>query len=64
MEHRFEDAIHWFSRVAPLVSGEIIGSGTVRDGCGFELDRPLSVGDVVNLEVKGIGSLKNRVIRL
>jgi 2-keto-4-pentenoate hydratase/2-oxohepta-3-ene-1,7-dioic acid hydratase in catechol pathway len=64
MEHRFEDAIHWFSRVAPLVSGEIIGSGTVRNGCGFELDRQLSVGDAVNLEVECIGSLRNRVIRL
>ena len=64
MFHRFEDAIHHFSRVAPLCAGEIIGSGTVLSGCGLELDRPLSVGDVVNLEVERIGSLKNRVIRL
>jgi 2-keto-4-pentenoate hydratase/2-oxohepta-3-ene-1,7-dioic acid hydratase in catechol pathway len=64
MFHRFEDAIHHFSRVAPLCVGEIIGSGTVLNGCGFELDRRLSVGDVVNLEVEGIGSLRNRVIRL
>jgi 2-keto-4-pentenoate hydratase/2-oxohepta-3-ene-1,7-dioic acid hydratase in catechol pathway len=64
MAHKFEDAIHWFSRGAPIVAGEIIGSGTVLNGCGFELDRPLSVGDVVNLEVEGIGSLRNRVIRL
>ena len=64
MFHKFEDAIAHFSRVAPLVAGEIIGSGTVLNGCGYELDRKLSVGDVVRLEVEGIGALSNRVIRV
>jgi 2-keto-4-pentenoate hydratase/2-oxohepta-3-ene-1,7-dioic acid hydratase in catechol pathway len=64
MFHSFEDAIYHFSRVAPLTPGEIIGSGTVLSGCGYELDRKLSVGDEVNLVVEGIGSLKNRVGRL
>jgi 2-keto-4-pentenoate hydratase/2-oxohepta-3-ene-1,7-dioic acid hydratase in catechol pathway len=64
MFHSFEDAIFHFSRVAPLTPGEIIGSGTVLSGCGYELDRKLSVGDEVNLVVEGIGSLTNRVGRL
>jgi 2-keto-4-pentenoate hydratase/2-oxohepta-3-ene-1,7-dioic acid hydratase in catechol pathway len=64
MHHRFEDAIYHFSRVAPLTPGEIIGSGTVLNGCGFELNRKLSVGDEVTLVVEGIGSLTNRVGRL
>jgi 2-keto-4-pentenoate hydratase/2-oxohepta-3-ene-1,7-dioic acid hydratase in catechol pathway len=64
MFHSFEDALVQFSRVAPLTPGEIIGSGTVLNGCGFELDRKLAVGDLVSLEVEGIGALKNRVTRL
>ena len=64
MHHSFEDAIYHFTRVAPLTPGEIIGSGTVLSGCGYELDRKLSVGDEVKLVVEGIGSLSNRVGRL
>ena len=64
MFHKFEDAISNFSRIAPLTPGEIIGSGTVLNGCGFELDRKLNVGDEVSLVVEGIGTLTNRVTRL
>ena len=63
MEHRFEDAICQFSRSRPLHAGEVIGSGTVLDGCGFELDRRLAIGDVVDLRVEGVGSLRNKVVR-
>ncbi|WP_176598756.1 MULTISPECIES: fumarylacetoacetate hydrolase family protein [Sphingobium] len=62
MEHKFEDAIYHLSKGASLVSGEIIGSGTVLGGCGFELDRRLNMGDIVTLEVEGIGSLTNKVV--
>lgn len=57
--HRFERAVSELSALSPLVPGEIIGSGTVVKGCGFELDRRLSKGDQVELEVEGIGILKN-----
>lgn len=43
--------------------GDILGSGTVGGGCGVELDRWLQPGDVVELEVEGIGVLRNRVVR-
>ena len=46
-----------------LYSGDILGSGTVGGGCGLELDRWLQPGDVVELEVEGIGVLRNRVVR-
>lgn len=62
MHHRFEDAIAELSSNRPLVAGEIIGSGTVLGGCGFELDRRLELGDVIELEVEGIGSLRNRIV--
>lgn len=61
MHHKFEDAIAQFSRFEDLVPGEIIGSGTVLRGCGYELGRKLSSGDVVELRVEGIGTLRNRV---
>lgn len=63
MHHSFEAAIVQFSRSRWLAPGEIIGSGTVLSGCGFELDRRLSDGDIVELCVEGIGTLGNRVIR-
>ena len=62
MYHRFEDALVQLSADRPLVAGEIIGSGTVLGGCGYELGRRLNIGDVVELEVVGIGTLRNRVV--
>ncbi|MBX3560344.1 MAG: fumarylacetoacetate hydrolase family protein [Sphingomonas sp.] len=63
MHHRFEDAIVQFSRERDLHAGEVIGSGTVLSGCGFELDRRLAGGDLVELTVEGIGTLANRIVR-
>ena len=44
-----------------LVPGDVIGSGTVGTGCIFELGdgRWLQRGDMVELEVEGIGVLRN-----
>jgi 2-keto-4-pentenoate hydratase/2-oxohepta-3-ene-1,7-dioic acid hydratase in catechol pathway len=63
MYHRFEDAIAQFSREKTVFPGEILGSGTVLGGCGFELGRRLEAGDTVELEVQNIGILRNTVIR-
>ncbi len=59
----FEDLIAHISRSETLYPGEFLGSGTVEGGCGLELMRFLSPGDVVELEVEGIGILSNRVVR-
>ncbi|MFI9508384.1 fumarylacetoacetate hydrolase family protein [Nocardia sp. NPDC052566] len=61
MTHGFEQAITQFSRVGGIVAGEIIASGTVASGTGFDVGRRLSAGDLVELEVEGIGTLRNRV---
>jgi fumarylacetoacetate (FAA) hydrolase len=47
-----------------LTPGDVIGSGTVGRGCILEHGdgRWLQVGDVVELEVEGIGVLRNRVV--
>ena len=49
-----------------LVPGDILGSGTVGWGSlienNFKVHRPLEPGDIVELEIEGIGKLKNIVI--
>jgi 2-keto-4-pentenoate hydratase/2-oxohepta-3-ene-1,7-dioic acid hydratase in catechol pathway len=42
-----------------LLAGDVIGSGTVGNGCGLELGRRLSPGDVVEMEIDGVGVLRN-----
>jgi 2-keto-4-pentenoate hydratase/2-oxohepta-3-ene-1,7-dioic acid hydratase in catechol pathway len=66
-------AMHWSwpqllaaaARNTPgLIAGEVIGSGTVGRGCILEHDdgRWLIPGDIVELEVEGIGVLRNRIV--
>ena len=59
----FAQVIAHASRCETLVPGECIGSGTVGGGCGLEHDRYLNPGDVIELEVSGIGILRNRITR-
>jgi 2-keto-4-pentenoate hydratase/2-oxohepta-3-ene-1,7-dioic acid hydratase in catechol pathway len=61
MTHRVEDALALLSTGRTLHAGEVIGSGTVLGGSGFEIGRRLKDGDVVELEIAGIGVLRNRV---
>jgi fumarylacetoacetate (FAA) hydrolase len=49
-----------------LMPGDILGSGTLGWGSlienTFSVHRPLEPGDVVELEIEGIGILRNRVV--
>ena len=63
MHHRFEDCIAHVSRAATLHAGELLCSGTVGTGCGLEQGRFLKPDDVVELEVEGIGVLRNRIVK-
>ena len=58
---RVEEIIAYISKAEGLVAGELIGSGTVGRGCGVELGKFLKAGDVVELEVEGIGILRNKM---
>lgn len=62
MHWRFEQLIAHASRDERLVPGEVFGSGTVGNGSGAEISRFLNRGDVVELEVEGLGLLRNRVV--
>ena len=55
------ELIAWASASEPLIAGTLLGTGTVGGGCGAELGRKLDPGDVVELEIEGIGVLRNRL---
>lgn len=65
MHWTFEEIIAHISRSETLYPGEFIGSGTCSGpyghGCGLELGKYLMGGDVVELEVERIGTLRNSV---
>jgi 2-keto-4-pentenoate hydratase/2-oxohepta-3-ene-1,7-dioic acid hydratase in catechol pathway len=61
MLYTFPQVIAHLSQEQPLLPGDLLGSGTVGRGCGLELDRWIEPGDVVELEVQGIGVLRNAV---
>lgn len=63
MHHKFEDIIAHISQSETLYAGEFIGSGTVGNGCGFELGRYPQAGDVMELEIERIGVVRNRIVR-
>jgi 2-keto-4-pentenoate hydratase/2-oxohepta-3-ene-1,7-dioic acid hydratase in catechol pathway len=61
MQFSFPELIAWISREQTLQPGDLLASGTVGNGCGVELDRWIPEGSVVELEVGGIGVLRNFV---
>ncbi|MFJ7200990.1 MULTISPECIES: fumarylacetoacetate hydrolase family protein [unclassified Streptomyces] len=62
MHHSFADMIAFASQSTRLHAGEVLCSGTVPTGCGLEHGRFLEPGDTVELEVSGLGVLRNRVV--
>jgi 2-keto-4-pentenoate hydratase/2-oxohepta-3-ene-1,7-dioic acid hydratase in catechol pathway len=58
MAFSFEQMIEHVSCSETIHPGEIFGSGTVGKGCGLELGRFLRDGDVVALEIDGIGRIE------
>jgi 2-keto-4-pentenoate hydratase/2-oxohepta-3-ene-1,7-dioic acid hydratase in catechol pathway len=61
MHHTFADMIAYASQAQTLYPGDVLGSGTAAGGSGLELDRWLQPGDVVEMEIQGIGVLRNRI---
>lgn len=64
--HSFAQMIERASEDVTLYPGDVIGSGTVGFGCilelGTDVHRWLEPGDVVELEITGLGKLVNRII--
>jgi fumarylacetoacetate (FAA) hydrolase len=63
MYHPWEALVAQAARNTRLRPGDVIGSGTVGSGCILEHGdgRWLERGDVVELEIEGIGVLRNRI---
>ena len=64
--YSFPQMIAYASRNTRLRAGDVLGSGTVGTGCireiGIEVQPWLQRGDVVELEIEGIGVLRNRIV--
>ena len=59
MTWKTEELIAYASMGETIWPGELLGSGTVGTGAGAEHGKQLRPGDVVELEVSGIGVLRN-----
>ncbi|WP_456272151.1 fumarylacetoacetate hydrolase family protein [Bacillus sp. AK031] len=63
--YTFAEMIERASAGVTLYPGEVIGSGTVGTGCilelGTEVHRWLEPGDKVELEITGLGTLRNEI---
>jgi fumarylacetoacetate (FAA) hydrolase len=64
--YTFPEMIEWASRNVRLRVGDVLGSGTVGTGCILELGTSvhpwLQRRDVVELEITGLGVLRNRIV--
>ena len=75
MDWTFAELIERASYGVDLYPGDVIGSGTVGTGCFLELngtgrlndpnykEQWLQEGDVVELEIDGLGKLSNTIVR-
>lgn len=63
MQHSIADTLAYVSRSETLYPGDLFGLGTVGNGCGYESLTFLKEGDVVELEIEGLGVLRNRLVR-
>jgi len=51
----------WAAKGERLEPGDLISTGTMPGCCGLELDRWIRPGQTVELEVDGIGTVRNRI---
>ena len=61
MYHSFADIVAHAAMGETVHPGDVLGTGTVGGGCGYDLDRWLDHSDTVELEVEGIGALRHTV---
>lgn len=62
-EHDVGAMVQYASLGERLEAGDVLSTGTMPGCCGLELDRWIAPGQTVRLEIDGIGSLTNRVVR-
>lgn len=57
----FEQMIAYTARDENLLTGDLLGSGTVPGGCGMEIDRWIQPGDVIEIDMGPLGVMRNRI---
>ena len=60
-QHSLGAMLAYASAGERLDAGDVISTGTMPGCCGLELDRWIKPGNVVELEIDGIGTLSNRL---
>lgn len=55
------ELVAYVSTFGKLQVGDLIGSGTMGFGAGVEIGRFIEPGDVVELELEGVGTLRNTI---
>lgn len=56
-----EETIAYASELNGIQPGDLIGSGTMAFGAGVELGKFLQPGDELELDLEGVGTLRNRI---
>ena len=64
MYYNFQQIIASISADETLYPGEFIASGTVGSGSLLETGRRLENGDIIELEIEGLGVLRNRLVKV
>ena len=59
--YSWAEMIEHASKEEWLLSTDFMGSGTVGTGCGLELDRWIQPGDLIEMSIENIGTIKNIV---
>jgi 2-keto-4-pentenoate hydratase/2-oxohepta-3-ene-1,7-dioic acid hydratase in catechol pathway len=62
LHYSVAEIICHISRDETLHAGDVIGVGTVGGGCGLELGRYPQMGQEVELDIAGLGVLRNRFV--
>lgn len=62
MYHSIQTMIEWASWNETVYAGEVFATGAAGNGCGIERWEFIGVGDVVEISVEGLGTLRNRVV--
>ncbi|WP_202318538.1 fumarylacetoacetate hydrolase family protein [Archaeoglobus neptunius] len=63
MYWKIPDLIEHLSRDQTIYPGTVILSGTPGGGCGMHLGRLIRPGDIIEMEIEGIGTIRNQVVK-
>ncbi len=57
----FGQMLSYTSRDENMLTGDLLGSGTVPGGCGMEIERWIQPGDTVEIDMGPLGVMRNLI---